>query len=342
MESIPQYPDRADNSTIVVIHPGALGDVLLSLPALRRLGLRHPGHPLCLCANDQVGRLLVACREVDRWLSVERSVCAELFSGSVSTDSELFQWLAQCDLAVAWLEDRDGLLKAILERYASRVIVCSPFAAKITATHQRDRFLHTIDEQPDQVLGPTPLSLPDDLVQRGSICLVRAGIPIDRPLVLIHPGSGSLHKCVSPRILDRVIQGLRNQGTVPILLQGPADFVPVDSLLRLTSPVPFVLRDLDLLTVAGVLRQIGLFIGHDSGIAHLSALLGVPTLALFGPTDSQQWAPSGHHVKIVKGSSCTCSDWQLVRRCEGKPCLDISAEDILSWCRIHTVIGRTL
>jgi ADP-heptose:LPS heptosyltransferase len=84
-----------------------------------------------------------------------------------------------------------------------------------------------------------------------------------------------------------------------------------------------------------------LFIGHDSGITHLSALLGVPTVVLFGPTYPQRWAPTGPHVSILKGPPCACSDWQAIRCCEEKPCLDISAEDILSCRRSHTLIGRT-
>jgi ADP-heptose:LPS heptosyltransferase len=110
----------------------------------------------------------------------------------------------------------------------------------------------------------------------------------------------------------------------------------------LIVPAPFVLRDVDLLTVAGALAHTGLFIGHDSGITHLSALLAVPTVALFGPTCPQRWAPTGPHVRIVRGASCTCSDWSHVRRCNDKPCLDISAVDILSSCCTRPLIGQSL
>ncbi len=41
------------------------------------------------------------------------------------------------------------------------------------------------------------------------------------------------------------------------------------------------------------------YIGNDSGITHLAAALGTPTLALFGPTDPAQWAPRGPHVRIL-------------------------------------------
>ena len=59
----------------------------------------------------------------------------------------------------------------------------------------------------------------------------------------------------------------------------------MQDLLDLLSPRPILLRDLPLRLLAGVLTRADLFVGHDSGVTHLAALLGVPTVALFGPTD---------------------------------------------------------
>lgn len=56
----------------------------------------------------------------------------------------------------------------------------------------------------------------------------------------------------------------------------------------------------DLLALADVLRGASLFIGGDTGPTHLAAALGVPTVALFGPTDPARWAPIGPRVEIVR------------------------------------------
>jgi ADP-heptose:LPS heptosyltransferase len=45
-----------------------------------------------------------------------------------------------------------------------------------------------------------------------------------------------------------------------------------------------------------------MFIGHDSGISHLAAAVGTPSLLLFGPTDPEIWAPVGEHVRILRAS----------------------------------------
>jgi ADP-heptose:LPS heptosyltransferase len=91
-----------------------------------------------------------------------------------------------------------------------------------------------------------------------------------------------------------------------------------------------VLQDLSLCLLAGILLQVSLYIGHDSGVTHLSARLGVPTVALFGPTSSDRWAPRGFHVVVARGGPCHCPSWDDVSRCAEKPCLHLSLADILA------------
>jgi ADP-heptose:LPS heptosyltransferase len=49
-----------------------------------------------------------------------------------------------------------------------------------------------------------------------------------------------------------------------------------------------------------LIGQAAVFIGHDSGLTHLAAALGRPTLALFGPSDPEIWGPRGEHVAVVR------------------------------------------
>jgi ADP-heptose:LPS heptosyltransferase len=94
-----------------------------------------------------------------------------------------------------------------------------------------------------------------------------------------------------------------------------------------------VLEHLSLHDVTGALLAADLFIGHDSGMTHLAAAVGVPTLALFGPTEVSRWAPRGERVVTLSGASCRCQDWDAVQRCEAKPCLQIPLQQIFSACQ---------
>jgi ADP-heptose:LPS heptosyltransferase len=58
-------------------------------------------------------------------------------------------------------------------------------------------------------------------------------------------------------------------------------------------------RNLTLRELPQILRSCRAYIGNDSGITHLAAYLGCPTIALFGPTDPRVWGPIGRRARII-------------------------------------------
>jgi ADP-heptose:LPS heptosyltransferase len=109
---------------------------------------------------------------------------------------------------------------------------------------------------------------------------------------------------------------------------GPADEQAATAILELAVPELPMLRPPSVTMLAEILAQAQGFIGHDSGVTHLAALLGVPTVAMFGPTDERRWAPRGAHVTVVRGGSCTCMDSDAVRACVEKSCLNVKPEEV--------------
>jgi heptosyltransferase-3 len=90
-------------------------------------------------------------------------------------------------------------------------------------------------------------------------------------------------------------------GAVPLILAGPgaaerAMAAPV--LAALPEAIDLVGR-LSLPEVAACLSRAALFVGHDSGLMHLAAAAGAPTLGLFGPTPADEYAPAGRHTAVV-------------------------------------------
>lgn len=88
-----------------------------------------------------------------------------------------------------------------------------------------------------------------------------------------------------------------------MILGGPDDIryveplarsMPRDRIIDLTGQV-------DLLTAHACLRHARLFIGNDSGLMHLAAAAGTPTVGLFGPSDDRLYAPWGPHCRAVRG-----------------------------------------
>jgi heptosyltransferase III len=322
--------------TIVMIHPGGLGDGLLAVSAITRLRARFPQHWLVLLAEDQVAKLLCTCGLVDAWSSMQGRACTDLLAGAGSSMDQLTRWVENCDLAIGWMKDTDSTLSETLKTLGVRkVIVRSPFSTAIQAVHQCDRFLETFNEAPSDGKEDAQLMVTEPLLQLGRTYLEAADLSAGQSLVVIHPGSGSAHKCVAPDIMAALIIALQNAGAIPAVLEGPADREPVERLLQVCMHPPIVLKGLDILAVAGVLAQAQLFVGHDSGVTHLAGLIGIPTVALFGPTDPDRWAPRGTNVTVVQGTPCLCRSWDDVRRCENKSCLAMPQDPLVALCLAH-------
>src|SRR6266704_1471533 len=126
---------------------------------------------------------------------------------------------------------------------------------------------------------------------------------ITKRFVAIHPGSGAVEKCWPISRFAEVIKRLWELNYPVLLLAGPADSGRVDDVLKLLSlpPKPEMFKMLThapLLEVAQRLLQCRGYLGNDSGITHLAAMLGVPTVAIFGATDPVIWRPVGPFVKV--------------------------------------------
>lgn len=330
VEQIPLRLHKHMGRTVVILHPGALGDVVLAVPAMRRLLARFPLHRSLLISNEPIGRFLLECRMVDAWIPVQGAACTDLFAGSVPASTELGCWLNECDCVVAWINDEGGTLATALRSCGVlEMWIQSPFSPELKAMHQSDRFLETIGETAGDGSLDGRMQIPSDLVEQGQVHLERMGISFDRPIVLIHPGSGSRRKCVNPEVLALAIEQFQGEDMCPLILEGPADRESVAGLSNLVPTVP-VIAGGDLSIVACLLARSVLYIGNDSGMTHLAALLAVPAIALFGPTDPERWAPRGSHVTVLRGAFCACSSWESVAACSGKPCFAISTEMIVA------------
>ena len=130
------------------------------------------------------------------------------------------------------------------------------------------------------------------------------------PIVAIHPGSGGARKCWPVASFTAVIEHLWQHGYRVLVLAGPADSEPIQYLRQHLATPPdqtmlTVLEDAPLLDVAQHLQQCQRFLGNDSGITHLAAMLGIPTVAIFGPSDPIIWRPVGPDVKVIHAPDLT-------------------------------------
>jgi hypothetical protein len=282
-------------------------------------------------ADSAIGSLLKACLEITHWIPLESRALAELLSGDTSMSS---CWIGdEWDMAVCWMRDAQGDLNRTFHGIGTKeVFIGAPDQAGELVMHQSNRLLEILADTPRSCDAEASLRLPLSVQETGQMKIHELIGSAVIKAVAVHPGSGSIHKCSSPRLFAYAAHGLRNMGYCPILVGGPADRERIDAVVaEYGQPLPIIV-DLDLLAMAGVLMNVALFVGHDSGLTHLAAALHRPTIAAFGPTSLARWAPWGGHVRVVTGEPCRCTGWAAVRACQDKPCLRISKNQLMTAC----------
>ncbi|HEX8570402.1 MAG TPA: glycosyltransferase family 9 protein [Caulobacteraceae bacterium] len=128
------------------------------------------------------------------------------------------------------------------------------------------------------------------------------------PILALAPGANWIGKrwpserfsVLATRILGR--DGAMSNGRL-LLVGGPEDRRAAEAVRR-ELPRKRVIDttgEVDLLTVQAMLKRARLFIGNDSGLMHMSAAAGTPTLGLFGPSDERRYGPWGANARALRG-----------------------------------------
>jgi ADP-heptose:LPS heptosyltransferase len=317
--------------SILVIRPGAIGDALLTFPILKLLKEQYDSTCITLVSNPQVLPLARAFGVAEQIFDFQNIQWSELFSSSGIRTSSMRNLLAQIDLAICWLRDPYGIIEHNLKTSGIEHLIIAPGRPSASEhLHIMDYLARTIglsDISPSISVGEGvndiglagPVWSPQggsyglfiddepnsDVSQRATI---KAHNMTTKRLVAVHPGSGALEKCWPIFRFAEVIKRLWKQNHPVLLLSGPADTERVNDLLKHLSFSPTsemfkMLTCAPLLQVAQHLQQCKCYLGNDSGITHLAAMLGVPTVAIFGPTDPKIWRPVGPFVKVIQGCS---------------------------------------
>lgn len=276
---------------ILVIRPGAIGDALLSFPTLHALSRKYAARHITFVSNASVLPLTQAWKLAEEVSDFQESRWSELFSTTGIRNAALREVTASTDMAICWLSDPDHLVERNLRQAGVKKIIIAP------GRPPGDSFMHvaaylasTVGIAEQQVLSWHP-TLPPDSSKNGS------------KTIAIHPGSGSERKCWPIASFAEVIKTLWQVNYPVLLLAGPADEQRLAYLQAHLAPPPDLYRTLvkaPLLEVAQQLQQCRGYLGNDSGITHLAAMLGVPTVAIFGPnTRVSNWEPLGKSVDII-------------------------------------------
>ncbi len=275
---------------ILVIRGGAIGDFILTLPAIAALRQQFPQAHLEVLGYPHIVQLAVAGGLVDRMQAIEARGLAGFFARNGELSEDLRDYFSDFDLIVSYLYDPDDIFKANVARCSAAQFVAGPHRPdEHDRVHATKVFLKPLER----------LAIFDaDAVP----CLTLNAKRSTLNHLALHPGSGSESKnWPEEKWAELLAQLIESSNLNLLMIGGEAEG---DRLERLSGVLPAgrceVLRSLPLPALAQRLESCVAFVGHDSGISHLAVALGVPSLVLWANTTEEIWRPQGERVTILR------------------------------------------
>jgi len=280
-----------------------LGDFVLTLPVLRALRDGFPGARIVFAGRTGFGGLAAAAGLVDEVLSDDRREVISLYSREAGAADGICRSLGPILLAASFVPSAE-VTRNLLAAGAGEVCCLSPVPREPSRAHAADHLASIlrgrIDIQPPAV---PRLAVPDEARERARGHLRARGV--GGRCIVLHPGSGGrLKNWPADRFVGLAARAREELGLQVVAVAGPAEAEPADACLEIVGAAADALivnPPLDLL--AGMLAGAAACVGNDSGVSHLAAACGAPTVAVFGPTDPAVWAPRGASVAVVRDPS---------------------------------------
>ncbi|MBW1740360.1 MAG: glycosyltransferase family 9 protein [Deltaproteobacteria bacterium] len=331
---------------ILVIHQGALGDLVLSFPALLFLKQEEQASVAILCSNG-VGKIAHELNIVDAHFPLESAHFCSLFSEEMTKGVKHFISHYDTILLISFatfIEDHlrqnhNGQIYKItprppveMETHVALYMVRQFEAKGLLKNTSDSALLSCLSEgcgvgdagckirTPDffsirkHVIKNPKFKTEEEVLLSSDRLVEQMQSHRGKGLWVIHPGAGSQRKQWPLEYFIRVAATIQeaNIGEVAFIL-GPAesDLAP---LIKTRSKGGFRVYEVDdLSSVVALVRQARCFIGNDSGVTHLAAFIGTPTVAIFGPSNPKRWSPVGRVTKVLRG------------RADCVPCFEIAA-----------------
>ncbi len=283
---------------ILVIRGGAIGDFILTLPALEALRNAYPHARIEILGYKHIAALAENRFYAQAVRSIEYGPLSSFFAKNSKPRVELADYFASFDLIVSYFYDPDRIFESNLRQCGVENLVCGP-ARLNDEKHAARQLVRPMEELGLSVRALAPKLYPS-VEDRQLAKEFLAALP--SPVVAIHPGSGSEKKNWPVENWISLME-CGDMSPLFLIVSGEAD-EPQRARLEdqwKDRHVRFA-KNLPLPQLAAVLEN-AIFIGHDSGISHLAAAAGARCILLFGPTDPAVWAPLNKNVKILRAPS---------------------------------------
>lgn len=281
---------------MLVIRGGAIGDFILTLPVLAALRQQFPRTHLEVLGYPHIAQLALAGGLVQHVQSIEARPMAGFFARHGELAADLVDYFSEFDVIISYLYDPDEIFKTNVGRCSQAQFIAAPHRPdEQGGIHATQVFLKPLE----QLAIFEPDAVPRLDIERAFETTVATG----RWLAL-HPGSGSEKKNWPEAKWQELLEYLARATTLNFLLAGGE--AERGRLERLATAAPAtrvkIMHSAPLPELARWLASCIAFVGHDSGITHLAAAVGLPSLVLWGETEEAVWGPRGREMIILRDS----------------------------------------
>ncbi|HEX8489529.1 MAG TPA: glycosyltransferase family 9 protein, partial [Chthoniobacterales bacterium] len=277
---------------ILIIRGGAIGDFVLTLPAIKLLRDRFPQAHIEILGYPHIAALAEKRFYADAIRSLESGLLAGFFAKDSELSADWANYFASFDLILSYLFDPDQIFETNLKRAGVENYLAGPSKLD-NSGHAALQLARPLERLNLHLSEPAARLFPSD----GDRALAAS---FGKAHLVLHPGSGSETKNWPIENWLKLGDFLLSAGRNLLVLVGEADEERAHTLASSWkgTPVQFV-KNLPLTQLAALLEDT-FFIGHDSGISHIAAAAGARCILLFGWTDPAIWAPANDNVTVLR------------------------------------------
>ncbi|QWV99230.1 glycosyltransferase family 9 protein [Geomonas nitrogeniifigens] len=313
--------------SILVIRPGGIGDAVLLIPALRALQAAYPSCRIEILAENRNAAVFEFCpglHAVHRYDEPGqlRAVLGLRYDLVIDTE----QWYRLSALVARLIRTRRSIGFATNER--KRLFTDPvPYDLQEYEPFSFFRLLAPLGIEAPAELPVPFLSVPPAARERAASLLARLG---DHPFVAIFPGASVPRKEWGGARFRQVAASAVLAGYAAVVVGGKEESDVGYAIARATGALNLA-GEGSLVESAAVIAAARVLVTGDSGLLHIAAGLGTPTLSLFGPSDPRKWAPKGdgHRVFASSLSCAPCAKWGTIPPCTHEtPCVDADPAEV--------------
>lgn len=342
-------PARWDWSTVrrvLVVRLRSIGDTVLMTPALGALRRFLPGAEIDVLLEEWVAPVLEGSPDCDRVITMKRE---EAFAARARLARELRA--AHYDVAFNLHGGTTATLMVRASGATHRVGYASyqmgrlhNHAAPPAAFLWGRKEIHSVEQQlgligwtgvPVNARVHTQLAVTRKAAQSVEAKLQEADFEISsKPFAVIHPAAAFESKLWATQNFARVAEYIAARGITPIAVAAPHERRVIDALCQEARVLIPSFTNFTLPEITALLARARLFVGNDSGIAHIAAAARVPVVVIFGSsnvTHWRPWTPGDNASSEVVREEMPCAP------CPGYTCAEFTAPECIRRVRVEHV-----